>query len=310
MEYRQLGNTDLNVSIIGFGAAPLGNVFRIADPKEATRAVHYAIDHGINFFDVSPYYGPLLAEERLGEALVGRRDSIVLATKCGRYGDSDFDFSAKCVSASVEDSLRRLKTDRIDLLQVHDVEFGDLRQIIDETIPAMQRLKQQGKIRAVGITGYPLKALVHIAKQAPIDCILTYCRYNLMITDLDDVLTPVARQLGIGLINASALNMGVLTERGAADWHPAPKQLRDAGQKAVALCKSRGVNLSEVALRFSFDHPFVSSTLVGISSQQHVQQSLNMLAATTDPALLEELHHLLKPVFNYVWPSGRPENHD
>jgi L-galactose dehydrogenase len=310
MEYRQLGITGINVSTIGFGASPLGNVFRATDPNEGARAVHFAIDSGINLFDVSPYYGLTLAEERLGEALVGYRSKVVLATKCGRYGEKLFDYSAKRVSGGFEESLRRLKTDYIDLLQVHDVEFGDIQQIIDETIPAIRRLQDQGKVRAVGITGYPLKTLCRIVKEVPVDTILTYCRHNLMIADMDEVLTPVAKEHGVGLINASALNMGILTERGASDWHPAPIELRKAGQEAVELCRSRGINLPEVALRFAFDHDYVSSTLVGMSTQQHVRDSLNALAAESDTGFLEELRELFTPVFNQAWPSGRPENHD
>src|SRR5580698_3098019 len=109
MEYRSLGTTDINVSMIGFGASPLGDVFRTIDPNEGVRAVHFAIDSGINFFDVSPYYGLTLAEKRLGEALSGYREKVVLATKCGRYGENVFDYSAKQVSVGVEESLQRLK---------------------------------------------------------------------------------------------------------------------------------------------------------------------------------------------------------
>src|ERR1700730_15846431 len=130
MEYRKLGGTGLEVSMLGFGASPLGNVFGTTDPTEGKRAVHLAIDRGINFFDVSPYYGLTLAEDRLGEALVGSRDKVVLATKCGRYGADHFDFSARRVTASIDESLKRLRTDYVDLLQAHDVEFGDVQQII------------------------------------------------------------------------------------------------------------------------------------------------------------------------------------
>ena len=196
MEYRKLGQTGFEVSVVGFGASPLGNVFRKTEPEDGKRAVHFAIDRGINFFDVSPYYGLTLAETRLGEALAGFRNKVVLATKCGRYGADEFDFSAKRITAGLEDSLRRLKTDHVDLLQAHDVEFGDVQQVIDETIPAMRRLQEQGKARAIGITGYPLKTLARIAQSVPVDTILTYCRYNLMITDMDHVLTPIAREHG------------------------------------------------------------------------------------------------------------------
>src|SRR5450631_4194396 len=126
MEYRQLGETELKISILGFGASPLGNAFRATDPAEGKAAVHLAVERGINFFDSSPYYGLTLAETRLGEALAGRRDRVILATKCGRYGFSEFDFSAKRVIASMDESLRRLQTDYVDLFQAHDVEFGDV----------------------------------------------------------------------------------------------------------------------------------------------------------------------------------------
>ena len=215
MPYRPLGRTGLNVSLIGFGASPLGDVFGKTDPSEGKRAVHLAIENGINFFDVSPYYGLTLAEERLGEALVGKRNQIILATKCGRYGVNEFDFSAKRVYASVDESLQRLKTDYIDLYQAHDVEFGDLNQVINETIPAMRKLQEQGKVRFIGVSGYPLKVLVQVAKAAPVDTLLSYCRYNLLVEDMDVELTPFAKDNGIGLINASGLHMGMLTEEGA-----------------------------------------------------------------------------------------------
>ena len=214
MDYRKLGKTDLNLSLIGFGGAALGGVFGNFDPGEGMRAVHLAVDSGINFFDTSPYYGITLAETRLGAALVGRRERVILATKCGRYGMDEFDFSAKRVTASMDESLRRLHTDYVDLLQVHDLEFGDARQVIDETLPALRRLQQQGKARYIGITGYPPKLLRRIAEGAPVDSILTYCHYNLMNTDMDEVLTAFARERGIGLINAAALHMGILTENG------------------------------------------------------------------------------------------------
>src|SRR5437868_1290855 len=113
MNYRKLGKTNLNVSVLGFGASPLGNVFDVADEKEGVRAVHYAIDQEINFFDVSPFYGFTLAEERLGKALEGKRKDIFLATKCGRYGLEDFDFSYNRILRSIDESLTRLKTDYV-----------------------------------------------------------------------------------------------------------------------------------------------------------------------------------------------------
>jgi L-galactose dehydrogenase len=308
MEYRKLGQTDLNLSVVGFGSATLGNVFGDIDVGEGLRAVHFAVDSGINFFDSSPYYGTTLSETRLGEALAGRRERVILATKCGRYGLDDFDFSAKRVFTSMDESLRRLQTDYIDLFQVHDVEFGDVQQVIHETLPALRQLQQQGKARYIGVTGYPPRLLRRIAEATPVDSILTYCHYNLLNTDMDGVLTAFAQERGIGLINASGLCMGLLTEHGPPDWHPAPQQVRDAGKKAAEFCRLHGADLPEVALRFCLDHPYVSSTLIGMATVSQVETGLKLLQTSTDRAFLAQVNTILEPVFNYVWPSGRPEN--
>lgn len=310
MDYRRLGRTDLSLPAIGFGTSTLGNAFGDIDPAEGTRAVHQALDSGINFFDSSPYYGITLSETRLGEALEGRRDRAIVATKCGRYGFDEFDFSAKRVTASIDESLRRLRTDYIDLFQAHDVEFGDVQQIIQETVPALRKLQQQGKARYIGITGYPPKVLRRIAEAVPVDSILSYCHYNLLNTEMDDVLTEFARERGIGLINASGLCMGLLTEQGPPDWHPAPPKVREAGKKAAAFCREQGADISELALRFALKNPFVSSTLIGIANTRQVETSLKLLQGAPDEALLAKVEAILAPVFNYSWPSGRPENQE
>ncbi len=308
MEYRRLGQTQLRISAVGFGASPLGNVFGVTDSDEVARAVHFAIDEGINFFDVSPYYGQTLAEERLGQALLGRRDKVVLSSKCGRYGVDEFDFTAKRVRTSVEDSLRRLHTDHLDLLQVHDVEFGNFEQIINETLPALRRLQDEGKTRYVGISGYPLQVLIHIAQQAPVDSVLSYCRYNLLIDDMDFFLTPAAGQLGIGIINASPLHMGMLTEQGAPEWHPAPPEVHLAVKEAFAFCHKHGIDLTELALRFCFDHPRVASTLVGMSTTEEVLRNLGAFGVSADPELIREVKAILAPAANVVWSSGLREH--
>jgi L-galactose dehydrogenase len=310
MEYRKLGHTDLRLSVLGFGSSPLGGAFGNLDPAEGTRAVHLAVDRGINFFDSSPYYGQTLAETRLGEALKGRRQKIVLATKCGRYGVDDFDFSARRVASSIDESLRRLQTDYVDLFQVHDLEFGDAQQIIEETLPAMRLLQQQGKARFVGITGYPLKVLRQVAEAAPVDSILSYCHYNLMNTQMDEVLTTFARERGIGLINAAVLHMGILTEQGPQPWHPASPEVREAGRKVAQFCSNHGLDIADVAMRFSLDHPHVRSTLIGLGTTQQVEACLNVLENFTDVELLRQLQEMIAPAFNYAWPSGRPENQD
>jgi L-galactose dehydrogenase len=310
VERRVLGQTSLEVSILGFGASPLGNVFDQTDPAEGIAAVRYAIDNDINFFDVSPYYGLTLAETQLGKALQGYRHRVVLATKCGRYGAKDFNFSAKRISSELEKSLKRLHTEHVDLLQAHDVEFGDVHQIVEETIPAMRVLQQQGKARYIGITGYSLRNLMQIASRVKVDNILTYCRYNLLIDDMGKMLVPFAKAHGIGVVNASPLHMGIITRRGAPVWHPAPTEVREVGQQIMELCASRGYDASELALKYCFDNKDVASTFVGISSREHVDASLRALQMKGDAALLGDIAERVKPVRNFVWPSGRVENRD
>ena len=310
MEHRTLGKTGLQVSILGFGASPLGDEFRKTTGQERLSAVAAAIDQGINFFDVSPYYGRTLAEERLGVALAGKRDKVILATKCGRYDVNKFDFSAARVTASVDESLLRLRTDYLDIIQVHDLEFGDANQVIEETIPALRKVQETGKARFVGITGLPLKVLCRVAEGAPVDTFLTYCRYNLMITDMDEVLTPFAKDHNIGIINGSPLHMGILTERGAPDWHPAPDRVKQAGAKIVECCQKHGLLVADVALRFCTDHPDVATTLVGMSRPDHVERNIRGISKANNPEVLREIEEIVAPVKNVTWPCGRPENND
>src|SRR3954471_10883523 len=183
MHYRQLGRTGLNVSVLSFGASSLGGVFRQTDDAESIRTVRTALDLGINFIDVSPYYGATRAETVLGRALAGvARESYILATKVGQYGDGEFDFSAARVTRSLDESCSRLGVDYIDLLQCHDIEFADLNQIVNETLPALMRLRTAGRIGHIGITGLPLKVFPAVIDRVPagtVETVLSFCRYEL-----------------------------------------------------------------------------------------------------------------------------------
>lgn len=310
MEYRKLGNTDLELSILGFGGATLGNEYGAIDAAEGERAVHAAIDRGINFFDVAPFYGRTLAEERLGQALQGKRDKVILSTKCCRYDIDSFDFSGPRVLSSIDESLRRLRTDYVDIFIIHDIEYGDRRQIIEETVPAACKVQQSGKARHIGISALPLGILRDVAEAAPIDLVLSYARYNLINRDLDTILRPVAQERGIGLINASPLLLRILTPGGALDWHPAADEIKQAGRRIFELCESHGVSITDVGLRFCLDYPCVTSTLVGIQTRQQLEENLAVLESRSDPRLLAEIEHIAAPVRNRIWPSGRPENQD
>ena len=206
MHYRHLGRTGLNVSVLSFGASSLGSVFHPTDDEEAVRTVHTALDLGINFIDVSPYYGATKAETVLGRALREiRRDRYYLATKVGQYGEGQFDFSAARVRRSLDESCARLGVDYIDLLQCHDIEFADLDQIVEETLPALVQLRAAGRIGHIGITGLPLKVFpATIDRVAPgvVETILSFCRYELNDTALESLL-PYCRERGIGFLHRS-----------------------------------------------------------------------------------------------------------
>jgi L-galactose dehydrogenase len=291
------------VSRLGFGAAPLGGAYGELDDATATRAVARALDLGLTLVDTSPYYGVTRSEERLGRALAGRRDEVFLVTKCGRYDVASFDFSAARVAASVEESLARLRTDRLDLLLAHDVEFGDLARIEHETIPALLRERERGTTRFVGVSGYPIPVLQHFVERTPIDAVLTYCHHDLLSDDAAP-LVAAAAQRGIAVVNASTLHMGVLTNSGPPAWHPAPPAVLAAGRAAADLCRARGRDIAEVALQHALALPGIASTLVGCRTAAEVDAAVAASRAPRDRALERDLAALLAPVHNVCWPSG------
>jgi L-galactose dehydrogenase len=308
MLYRPLGNTGLNVSILSYGASSLGGVFRRIDENEGIRAVHHAIDVGINFIDVSPYYGLTRAETVLGRALreIGR-ERYYLATKVGRYGDSEFDFSARRVTASVDESLLRLNVEYVDLIQCHDIEYGNLDQVVSETIPALRALRDAGKVRFIGVTGLPLRIFGYVLDNAEVDTILSYCHYCLNDTSLETLL-PRLREKGVGVVNASPLGMGLLTNRGVPAWHPAPGEIRDACARAAAFCRSKDLDIARLAVQFSTANPEIATTLVGTASLENLARNVRWLSDPPDPEMLAAVLRILEPVHNRTWPSGRPEN--
>jgi L-galactose dehydrogenase len=308
MEYRVLGKTGLKVSALSFGASSLGSVFRPVDEAEGIRAVRTALDLGINLIDVSPYYGLTKAETVLGKALKEvPRDQYYLATKAGRYGADLFDFSAGRVAASVDESLARLNVDYVDIIQCHDIEFGDLDQVVNETLPALRKLAEDGKVRFVGVTGLPLKIFRYVLERAELDTVLSYCHYSLNDTSLD-ALAPDLKAKRVGIINASPLSMGLLSDRGAPKWHPASQEVKAACARAAAFCRERGSELARLALQFSVAHPDLATTLVGTASPENVAKNVRWVEEPMDQELLAQVMQMLAPIHNQTWPSGRPEN--
>src|SRR3954462_14300017 len=175
METRFLGKTGLRLPILSFGASSLGQEFRKVTLEEALKSVRVALDCGLNFIDTSPFYGRGMSEVLLGVALKGvPRASYTLCTKLGRYDLPHFDFSAKRVDESVDVSLHRLGTDHIDIMLWHEIEFVEVQQIVDETLPALRKVQEQGKVRFIGLSGYPMKIFRVILDQTNVDVVLSY----------------------------------------------------------------------------------------------------------------------------------------
>jgi L-galactose dehydrogenase len=310
MQFRRLGKTGLEVSALSFGASSLGGVFHEIDEAEGIRTVHRALELGVNFIDVAPYYGLTKAEAVLGRALrTVQRDRYVLATKVGRYGAAEFDFSAARVTRSVDESLARLGVDCVDIIQCHDIEFGDLGQIVNETLPALRKVVAAGKARFVGITGLPLAVFRRVIAAAEVDTVLSYCRYALNDASLAGIL-PLLEERGVGVINASPLSMGLLSERGAPAWHPAPAEIRAACSAAARLCREHGTDIAKLAIQFSVAEPRIATTLVGTASPENMEKNVRWADEPIDRELLAAVQKVLAPVKDQTWPSGRAENND
>ncbi len=308
MEYRLLGRTGLKVPVVSFGASPLGSVFRPVVEADGIKTVHAALELGMNFFDVSPYYGKTLAETVLGKALKGvPRQSYILATKLGRYDDDVFDFSAGRVARSIDESLRRLGVDHVDIIQAHDIEFGDLNQVVTETIPAMRELVRKGKARFIGITGLPLKVFDYVISRVPVDTILSYCHYSLNDRSLESLLT-LCEQKGVGVINASPLSMGLLSQKGPPSWHPATAEIKAACREAAEVAHESGTDIAEIAVKWAIREKRIPTTLIGMADEAHVRRNIQWSTEPLDDGVLKKIEVALQPVLNKTWPSGRPEN--
>ncbi|WP_172193710.1 aldo/keto reductase [Saccharibacillus qingshengii] len=307
MKTRKLGSTGLEVSALSFGASSLGSVFRETDDQESIRTVHSAIDAGINYIDVSPYYGLTKAETVLGQAIRELpRGKFLLSSKAGRYGESEFDFTAERIMRSVEESLKRLHTDYLDILFLHDIEFVPADVIVEEAVPAMNMLKKQGKIRFSGISGLPLALFEQMLPQIEVDAILSYCHYSLNDDSLLGLL-PLLEDRGVGVVNASPLSMGLLGTRAIADWHPAGEDLRAACRRAAEHCAARGGDIAKLAIQYSTRNAEIPTTLVSTATPANIVKNAAWVDEPLDEELLLEVLDILKPVHNKSWTSGRPE---
>jgi aryl-alcohol dehydrogenase-like predicted oxidoreductase len=316
MVYNELGKTGMKVSNLGFGASSLGGVFRSIREDEGIRAVFTAVENGINFIDVSPYYGHLKAETVLGKALKDiPREKYYLSTKVGRYGKdgvNTWDYSARRATESVYESMERLHVDYIDLINVHDIEFqagmeGGLQKVVDETLPALVELRRKGVVGHVGITDLQpenLKWVVEHSEPGTVESILNFCHYSLN----DDLLLEYLdffENHGIGIVNASPLSMGLLSQRGTPDWHPAPQELKDACARAVEHCRQKGYPIEKLAIQFSTSlNSRIATTLFSSANPDNVLKNIGYVNEPMDTQLVSEVQAIIGDQMRVRWKNS------
>lgn len=316
MVYNEIGKTGMKVSNLSFGASSLGGVFHGVREEEGIRAVHTAVDNGINFIDVSPYYGHLKAEMVLGKALKEiPREKYYLSTKVGRYGKdgvNTWDYSAKRVTDSVYESMERLNVDYIDLINVHDIEFqgdmdGGLQKICDETLPALVALKKKGVVGHVGITDLQpenLKWVIEHCETGTVESILNFCHYSLNDTLLADYL-GFFEMNNVGVINASPLSMGLLSTRGAPEWHPAVWKLREACARAAEYCQQQGYPIEKLAIQFSTSlNPRIATTLFSSANPDNVLKNIGFVNAPIDEELVMKVQEIIGDQMFVRWKNS------
>lgn len=311
MKYRPLGRSGLNVSSLSFGASSLGGVFRAVDEQEGIRAVHVALDLGINYFDAAPAYGATRAETLLGQALRGvPRDRYYLSTKVGKhtsssgYGVDRFDYSRAGIRASLDESARRLGIDYFDIVHLHDIEYQGGRHIewaLGEGFAALQELRREGRVGAVSFGIHPMDLWHRALASCDIQVALVHNHYCLNDTRLLELL-PLIKKKGVGLINGSPFASGLLTDRGPADWHPATSEDRAVFRRVAEHCRRRGVGISQLALQFASRHPEIPTTLFSSASPTSVRDNVKWHLEPADPTLLGEVMEMLRPVRDKDWP--------
>lgn len=310
LPYYELGKTGMKISALSFGASSLGGVFHDLKEQEGINAVFTAIEAGMNFIDVSPYYGHYKAETVLGKALKDiPRDRYYLSTKVGRYGKdgvNTWDYSGRRATESVYESMERLNVDYIDLINVHDVEFADLNQVVNETLPALVELRNKGIVGHVGITDLQLENLQWVIEHSPegtIETVLNFCHYCLCDDKLVDYL-DFFESHGIGVINASPLSMGLLSERGVPAWHPAPRPLVEACQRAAAHCKQKGYPIERLAIQYAVSNPRIASTLFSTTNPQNVLKNVQHAQEPVDETLLAEVRAIIGEQMRVSWKNS------
>ncbi|OAD62536.1 D-arabinose 1-dehydrogenase [Eufriesea mexicana] len=283
MEYRPLGKTGLMVSKLSFGGGPLGVHYGTYDEDKAIEAIRHGIKQGINYIDTAPWYGQGHSELVIGKALQGiPRKAYYIATKVGRYElnyENMFNFSKEKTRSSFTKSLKLLGLNYVDVIQVHDIEFApNLDIVITQTLPELSKQVADGKAKYIGITGYPVSILKECIEKSNINisCILSYTRYTLIDNTLLEYI-PFFKKHNIGIINASAPCMGLLTNKGPPDWHPSSEQTKKICADAAACCKDHDIELAKLALWYSMQCKDIATYLVGIQNIKELNMNLDVI---------------------------------
>jgi aryl-alcohol dehydrogenase-like predicted oxidoreductase len=310
MKYNLLGKTGLRVSALSLGASSLGGVFGEVDESEAVKAVHTALELGINYLDVSPAYGGTTAEIVLGKALRGiPRGSYYLSTKVGKYtepgmyGADTFDYSPARIRASLDESSRRLGADYFDIVHLHDFEYQHRQHVewaLTDGIATLLDLKQEGRIGNISCGIYPVDLWRRILRDVPIDVGLVHNHYTLADTRIIELL-PLAQRRGIGLINGSPFASGLLAGREAPLWHPATEAERRLFHLAAEFCREQGTSISKLALQFSSQHPELPTNLFSSASPDSIRYNVTWHEEPYDPFLVRGVQRILSPVMNKEW---------
>jgi len=299
---------------LGFGCGAFAGGYGDVNQKEANDVIRKALKVGINFFDTAPLYSSKNArsEEILGQALQGiPRNSYVLNTKCGRdrVGDERiYNYTASGVRKSLENSLKRLRLEYVDMFTLHDVEFADsIDIIVNEALPEMRKLQKEGYTRSVGISGYPLDVLLIVARRFKLDYVLTYSNYSIQNESLVNYIDEF-KKLGCGVLNAAPLVLGFFTRQGPRNWHFAPNEMTQLAPKISKMCDDKGIDVASLAIKYSLHAPLtksgqITSTLVGITNVQELDVMVKCLEPLT-PVETEAVAKA-KDIFGKKWLNYR-----
>ncbi len=307
MLYRKLGKTGLDVPVMALGCAALGGSYGPVTEEHAARTIQKAFDLGINYLDTAPLYGRTQSETNVGKALRGvQRDRYHLSSKVGRYDYSDHDFSYARVKQGLEASLARLGTDYLDVCILHDIEYVPIEQVVNEGYRAVTDARKEGKIRFIGASGLPIAIFPAILGKIDLDLVITYGNYTLQNTAVESMF-PLFAEKGVGVVNASPLGLGLLTQKGPQPWHLGSDELKAKCREAAEWCISKGVDIAQLGMQFAMAEPRIHSTLTGAGSPEEVERNAACVGQTPDEELVRQVQAIVASVRNQHWVTGRPE---